>query len=67
MFGVPTFRWLPAKGSIESHFLLFYSRTPEQMGKMDDVRLENGTIVIEDRSANQRLVLPAKRGLNGKT
>ena len=66
MFGAPTFRWLPAKGAIESHFLLFYSRTPELMEKIDDVRIENGTIVIEDRAANQRLVLPAKRGLNGK-
>jgi hypothetical protein len=35
------------------------------MEKIDDVRIENGTIVIEDRAANQRLVLPAKRGLNG--
>jgi hypothetical protein len=67
MFGAPTFRWLPAKGAIESHFLLFYSKTPEQMGKIDDVRIENGTIVIEDRANNQRLVLAAKRGLNGKT
>jgi len=67
MFGAPTFRWLPAKGAIESHFLLFYSRTPEQMGRIDDVRIENGTIVIEDRAANQRVVLQAKRGLNGKT
>ena len=67
MFGAPTFRWLPAKGTIESHFLLFYSRTPEQLGKIDDVRIENGTIVIEDRAANQRLVLRASRGLNGKT
>jgi hypothetical protein len=66
MFGTPAFKWLPAKGAIESHFLLFYSRTPEKMGKIDDVRIENGTIVIEDRAANQRLVLPAKRGLNGK-
>jgi len=67
MFGTAAFRWLPAKGAIESHFLLFYSRTPEKMGKIDDVRIENGTIVIEDRAANQRLVLPAKRGLTGKT
>jgi hypothetical protein len=67
MFGAPTFRWLPAKGAIESHFLLFYARTPEKMGKIDDVRIENGTIVIEDRADNQRLVLPARRGLNGKT
>jgi hypothetical protein len=34
------------------------------MGKIDDVRIENGTIVIEDRSNNQRLVLAASRGLN---
>ena len=67
MFGAPTFRWLPAKGSIESHFLLFFSQTPERMARIDDVRIENGTIVIEDRANNQRLVLAAKRGLNGKT
>jgi hypothetical protein len=67
MFGAPTYRWLPAKGAIESHFLLFYSKTPDQMGKIDDVQMENGAIVIEDRAANQRLVLPAKRGLSGKT
>jgi hypothetical protein len=67
MFGAPTFRWLPAKGAIESHFLLFYSQAPQQMEKIDDVRIENGTIVIEDRAANQRLVLTASRGLTGKT
>jgi hypothetical protein len=66
MFGAPTFRWLPAKGAIESHFLLFYSRTPEQMGKIDDVRLEDRSIVIEDRTHNQRLVLAASRGLDEK-
>jgi hypothetical protein len=67
MFGALTFRWLPAKGAIESHFLLFYSRTPEKMGTIDDVRIENGTIVIEDRTHNQRLVLAASRGLKGNT
>lgn len=66
MFGAPTFRWLPAKAAIESHFLLFYSRTPEQMQKIDDVRFEHGNIVIEDRTNNQRLVLAASRGLVGK-
>ena len=66
MFGAPTYRWLPAKGAIESHFLLFYSQTPEQMEKIDDVRLENGTVVIEDRTNKQRLVLAASRGLDGK-
>ncbi len=66
MFGAPTFRWLPAKAAIESHFLLFYSQTPEQMQKIDDVRLEHGNIVIEDRANHQRLALAASRGLDGK-
>lgn len=67
MFGTPTFRWLAAKGAIESHFLLFYAKTPEQMEKIDDVRLENGSIVIEDRANHQKVTLAAKRGLSGKT
>ena len=44
MFDVPTYRWLPAKGKIESHFLLFYARTPGGFTQVDDVRLENGHI-----------------------
>jgi hypothetical protein len=67
LFGVPTFRWLTARGSIESHFLLFYSHTPEQMENIDDVRLESGTIIIEDRANHQQVRLTASRGLKGGT
>jgi hypothetical protein len=63
MFGTPTYRWLPAKSKIESHFLLFYARLPEGFREVDDVRLENGRIVIEDRTTQMRVTLRASRGL----
>lgn len=59
MFNTPVYRWLPAKSKIGSHFLLFYVRTPEAFAKVDDVRLDNGQISIEDRAAGERITLPA--------
>ena len=29
MFGAPTYRWLPAKSTINSRFLMFYTRVPD--------------------------------------
>ncbi len=58
MFDAPTFRWLPAKSTIRSHFLLFYARTTDGFGKVVSVRLQNGHIVIED-SAKKQIVLTA--------
>jgi len=63
MFGMPTYRWLPAKSRIETHFLLFYARLPEGFQKVDEVRLENGQLVIEDRAAQKRVMLVASLGL----
>lgn len=59
LFGAPVYRWLPAKSKIESRFLMFYAKTPEGLRQVDDVRLENGRIVIEDRASKQQLTLPA--------
>jgi len=63
MFGVPTYRWLPAKSKISTRFLLFYTRVPTNFRKVDDVRLENGRLVIEDWISGQRVTLAASRGL----
>lgn len=63
MFGAPVYRWLPAKSKIESHFLLFYTRVPEGFQHVDDVRLENGRIVIQDRRTQREVTLAASRGL----
>ncbi len=59
LFGAPSYRWLPARSKIGSRFLLFYTQTPEGMRKIDDVRLEDGRLVIEDRSAGRKAVLAA--------
>jgi len=63
LFGTPTFRWLRAKGKLESHFLFYYARIPAGFKKVDDVRLENKQIIIEDRANNKTLRLAASRGL----
>jgi hypothetical protein len=63
MFGAPTYRWLPAKSAIETRFLMFYARTPAGMTRIDDIRLENGVLIIEDRTAGKTLRLAASRGL----
>jgi len=59
MFGTPVFRWLPARTKIESRFLMFWTRTPEGMRKIDDVRLQNGKITIEDHKARKQVTLDA--------
>lgn len=59
MFDTPTYRWLPAKSKIESHFLMFYAHTPEGMKQVDDVRLENGKLIVEDHKSGKQLILAA--------
>ncbi|MEO6803870.1 MAG: hypothetical protein ABI197_11585 [Granulicella sp.] len=63
MFGTPTFRWLRAKGKLETHFLFYYAPIPAGFKKVDDVRLENKQIVIEDHGNHKTLKLAASRGL----
>lgn len=59
LFGAPVYRWLPARTKIESHFLLFYARTPQGFQRVDDVRMENGRILIEDQKAGKQMSLAA--------
>jgi hypothetical protein len=59
MFGARVYRWLPARTKIESRFLMFYARTPEGMLRVDDVQLENGKIIIEDRKTKKQVTLSA--------
>jgi hypothetical protein len=63
LFDTPTYRWLPAKSTISSAFLLFYTRTPERFRKVDEVTLEGGRLTIEDRTARITVTLSASRPL----
>jgi hypothetical protein len=59
MFDTPVYRWLPAKSKISTRFLLFYVRSPEGMSRVDDVRLEHGNLIVEDRGSGKTLKLAA--------
>jgi hypothetical protein len=63
LFDTATFQWLPARATLTTNFLMFYARIPEHFTKVDDVRLENGQLVIEDRAAGRQLRLIASLGL----
>ena len=63
LLGAPTYRWLPAKSTISSSFLMFYARTPTGMMQVDDVTLEGGTLTIVDRASGRTLTLAASRPL----
>lgn len=63
LFDTPTYRWLPAQSTITSSFLMFYVATPDGFGKVDDVKLEEKTLTIEDRGARKQIVLSVSRGL----
>ncbi len=58
-FDAPTYRWLPAKSKVGSYFLMFYTRTPDGFRKVDEVTLEGGKLVVEDRAAGKRISLAA--------
>jgi hypothetical protein len=63
LFDTAVFRLLPAKSKIASSFLMFYTRVPDGFQKVDDVRLEGGTLTIEDRGAGRTVKVAASRGL----
>jgi hypothetical protein len=63
LFDTPVFRVLPAKGTITSSFLMFYTRVPAGFQKVDDVRLEGGKLIIEDRANRLSVTLAASRSL----
>jgi hypothetical protein len=63
LFDTPVFRVLPARSTIASSFLVFYTRVPEGFQKVDDVKLDGGMLTIEDRAAAKSIRLPASRSL----
>ncbi|MBK9171320.1 MAG: hypothetical protein IPM24_28225 [Bryobacterales bacterium] len=63
LFGAPTYRWLPAKSKISSRFLMFYTRVPEGFRGVDDIRLEGGKLIIEDRRSGRKIELASSVGL----
>jgi hypothetical protein len=63
LFDTPVFRMLAARSKITSSFLMFYTQVPDGFSRVDDVRLEGGTLTIEDRTAARTVRLAASRQL----
>jgi len=63
LFGQAAFRWLPAKSKIGSRYLMFYTKVPDGFTRVDDVRQENGTLIIEDKAAGKSIRLAASLAL----
>lgn len=63
LFDAPVLRILPAKSTITSSFLMFYTPVPEGFLKVDDVQLTGGKLVIEDRTNRKTVTLAASRSL----
>jgi hypothetical protein len=63
LFDSPVLRILPAKSTITSSFLMFYTAVPDGFSKVDDVQLTGGKLVIEDRANRKTITLPASRSL----
>lgn len=64
-FDVPTWRLLPAKTSISSKFLMFWTQTPDEFGNVVDVNVAGQTLLIRDAS-NRKLELPVDLGFEEK-
>ncbi len=56
-WGVPLFRWLPAKTTIESTYVMFFAHTPAGFRGVGDVQLHDGQIEIKDNLTNQTMTL----------
>jgi hypothetical protein len=63
LFDSPVLRILPAKSTITSSFLMFYTAVPDGFRKVDDVQLTGGKLIIEDRANKRTVTLAASRSL----
>jgi hypothetical protein len=57
LFGQSTFRWLGAKAKIATRYLMFITAVPAGFDKVDNVRLQDGKLLVE--GAGKRVELRA--------
>jgi hypothetical protein len=63
LFGELLYRWLPARSTVESSFLMFWTRTPAGFKGVSEIDFAGGELRIEDHRSGQMIRLPASRGL----
>ena len=62
-FSTLLYRWLPARSTIESGYVLFWTRTPEGFRGVDEVIWKDGKLRIRDTRSDQVLELTARGSL----
>ena len=63
LFGELLYRWLPARSTIETRFLMFWVRTPEGFLGVDDIRLDDNKLKLRDARSGQTITLAASLGI----
>jgi hypothetical protein len=63
LFGTPTFKWLPAKSKVSATFLVFLTEVPPKFSRVDAIRFEGRSLVVEDRAAGLTVSIPVSRTL----
>ena len=61
IFGELLYRWLPANATIETSFLMFWTRTPDGFAGVSDIELKAGKLHIRDELSGQSLTLDASQ------
>jgi hypothetical protein len=63
-FGEFLYRWLPAKSTIESTYLMFWTRAPADFKGVEKIEVEHGRLLIQGKGASRPLVLETSLGLD---
>lgn len=61
LFGELLYRWLPARSTIESNFLMFWTRVPEGFTAVSEIEWTNGQLHIQDENSGNSIKLKATR------
>ena len=61
LFGELLYRWLPARSTIESNFLMFWTRVPEAFTGVTEIEWAGGKLRIEDAQSGESVKLKATR------
>lgn len=63
LFETALFRWLPARSTIETGYLMFWTKTPEGFLGVSEAEWAEGIIRIRDFRSGQTIELPARGSL----
>ena len=60
LFGESTYRWLPAKSSTTSKYLIALFEIPQDFGGVASAEIGKGSLLVRERSAERTMHVPAK-------